>query len=507
MTDTKATASNGSEPQKKSESASVALIAVDPRERDARRAAPTEPPASVAGGDTPPPRSAPTRDPVASTLAVAASIVALLAAGGGYYLWQELVKVQQIAGRTSGVTQAQLDSTQQALTAGTQQSAAELRTEIAGASSELARQTREAVDAVNSSVTTVQSALQQSSSATETKLAGLEQQLIELRAGAEKAVLEAKANAESSLNQAAQALSNEIGNSNNAIAEMKGALDELRTQVSERLTSAEQVQTQLRALVDTSQRELTDAVSRNRMRWSVTEIEHLLSLANQQATLQQDVTAALNTLRVADERLRTLDDPGLLEVRNAVQADIAALEGTALADTDGIALALARLAEQSPNLPFASDRRNAAAQSSEPADASEGGVAQAADTAWDIVTGFTAAAWDRLRGVAVVRENGEVRAPVLPPEQAYFLQQNLRLQLESARLALLRGDEEAFRSSVKDSRDWLNRYYDTQTSEVRTAIEELDRIEVTDIKVDVPDISGSLRALREAAPGLGAQAS
>lgn len=506
MTDTKATASNGSENPKKSESASVALITVDPRERDTRRGVQTEPPTSAADANTPP-RPAPARDPVASTLAIAASIVALLAAGGGYYLWQELVKVQQVAGRTSGVTQAQLESSQQALSAGTQQSAAELRTEIATARSELERQTQEAVNTVNASVTTLQGAVQQSSSTTETKLAGLEQQLTEVRAAAEKAVLEAKAATDASLNQAIQALSAEISNSNNALAEMKGALDELRTQVTARLSSAEQVQTQLQALVEESRRELTDAVSRNRMQWSVTEIEHLLSLANQQAALQQDVTAALNTLRAAEERLRTLDDPGLLEVRSAVQADIAALEGTAMADIDGTALALARLAEQSPTLPFASDRRITAVDSGEPADAAGTVVTQAADTAWDVATGFAAAAWDRLRGVAVVRENGEVRAPVLPPEQAYFLQQNLRLQLESARLALLRGDEEAFRSSIKDASEWLNRYYDTQASEVRGAIEELNRIEVTNIKVDVPDISGSLRALREAAPGLGAQAS
>jgi len=70
MTDTKATASNGNENPKKSESASVALIAVDPRERDPRRGTQTEPPASAAGGDTPPPRSAPPRDAAAGSVAI-----------------------------------------------------------------------------------------------------------------------------------------------------------------------------------------------------------------------------------------------------------------------------------------------------------------------------------------------------------------------------------------------------------------------------------------------------
>lgn len=505
MTDPKATASNGNENPKKPESASVALITVEPRDRDSRRSVPPE--AAETATIDPPPRPLPARDAVASTLAIAASLVALLAAGGGYYLWQELVKVQQTAGRTSGVTQAQLESAQQALGANTQQTAAELRAELATAGNELTRQTQDAIAAVNTSMASLQDAVQQASGTTETKIAALEQQLTETRAASEKALLEAKAATESSLNQAAQALTAEISNSNNAIAEIKGALDELRTQLAERLTSAEQVQTQLHALVEQSQRDLTDAVSHNRMQWSVTEIEHLLSLANQQAALEQDVTSALNTLRAADERLRSLDDPGLLEVRSAVQADIAALEGTAVPDVDGTALALARLAEQSNSLPFASDRRSDTSEAAPSAANSNAPVTQAADTAWDIASGFAAAAWDRLRGVAVVRENGEVRAPVLPPEQAYFLQQNLRLQLESARLALLREDEAAFRSSVKNASEWLNRYYDTQATEVRAAIDELARLEVNSVKVDVPDISGSLRVLREAAPGLTARTS
>lgn len=505
MTDPKITASSGNDNAKKPESAPVALIPVEPRERDSRRSVAPE----AAGGTPvdPPPRPAPARDPVASTLAIAASLVALLAAGGGYYLWQELVKVQQTAGRTSGVTQAQLESAQQALGAGTQQTAAELRAELATAGNELTRQTQDAIAAANTSMTTLQASVQQTSSATETKIAALEQQLTEARAASEKSLVEVKAATESALNQASQALTAEINNSNNAIAEMKGAFDELRTQLAERLTSAEQVQTQLRALVEQSQRELADAVSRNRMQWSVTEIEHLLSLANQKATLEQDVLSALNTLRAADERLRTLDDPGLLAVRSAVQADIAALEGVAVPDIDGTALALARLADQSHTMPFASDRRAETVEPNSAADDTNSPAVQAASTAWDIASGFAAAAWDRLRGIAVVRENGEVRAPVLPPEQAYFLQQNLRLQLESARLALLRGDEEAFRSSVKNASEWLNRYYDTQATEVRGAIDELARIEVSNVNVDVPDISSSLRTLREAAPGLNARTS
>lgn len=503
MTDKKATAGSSDESAKKPESASVALINVEPRDRDHRRGHQAE--ANTAAG-APPVRPAPARDPVASTLAMAASVVALLAAGGGYYLWQELVKVQDAAGRTSGVTQAQLDSTQQALDAGTAKAAAELRADLAATRSALERQTQEVVATANAGVDSLRSEVQQADKATEDRLAQLGQQLSEARAAADKAVLEAKSGLEASLNQATQAVTAEIGANTSNIAELRGTLAEMRSQVTERLSNAEQAQAQLQVLVEQSQRELAEALSRNRLRWSMTELEHLLSLANQQARLQGEVSGAVATLRAADERLQGLDDPGLLEVRSAVQADIAALEATQVPDVDGMALALGRLAEASMSLPLASDRRGSdvpqAAAETEAANV----ATETADTAWSMVTGFAAAAWDRLRGVVVVRENGGVSAPLLPPEQAYFLQQNMRLQLESARLALLRGDQEAFQSSLGDVSAWATRYHDTEASSVRAFIDEVDLISVTNITVNVPDISSSLRALRDAAAGLASQA-
>ena len=48
-------------------------------------------------------------------------------------------------------------------------------------------------------------------------------------------------------------------------------------------------------------------------------------------------------------------------------------------------------------------------------------------------------------GVVSVRRADEAMQPLIAPEAQYFLRANLALQLQAARLALLRGEESIFR--------------------------------------------------------------
>ena len=83
----------------------------------------------------------------------------------------------------------------------------------------------------------------------------------------------------------------------------------------------------------------------------------------------------------------------------------------------------------------------------------------------------------------------------MAPEQRYFLYQNLRLQLESARLALLNADTDSFQHSLKTAITWLEHYF---TGDERDAmLETLNSLAEQNIDVSIPDISGSLNWLEE----------
>jgi uncharacterized protein HemX len=68
--------------------------------------------------------------------------------------------------------------------------------------------------------------------------------------------------------------------------------------------------------------------------------------------------------------------------------------------------------------------------------------------------------------------------------------------LYGAQVALLHGDFTTVESNTKTARQWLGDYFDTGTPAVQSAANELDAV-LKARTVDLPDVSSSLKALRE----------
>jgi uroporphyrin-3 C-methyltransferase len=99
--------------------------------------------------------------------------------------------------------------------------------------------------------------------------------------------------------------------------------------------------------------------------------------------------------------------------------------------------------------------------------------------------------------VVSVRRTDEAVRPLIAPESAYFLRVNLSLQLQIARLALLRGERAAFQQSLDDTDKWLNDYYDTDSPKVKGARQTIADVRDSLFDIEMPDISESLRLLRQ----------
>jgi uroporphyrin-3 C-methyltransferase len=86
---------------------------------------------------------------------------------------------------------------------------------------------------------------------------------------------------------------------------------------------------------------------------------------------------------------------------------------------------------------------------------------------------------------------------MLPPEREYFLRENLRLQLGAARLALLRDDAVQYRATLTTAQDWLEVYFAADSEKVRDLVTRLGELAAVDISPQLPDISASIRLLRQ----------
>jgi uroporphyrin-3 C-methyltransferase len=275
-------------------------------------------------------------------------------------------------------------------------------------------------------------------------------------------------------------------------------IDGIQAEVDRELDAAQRQQQaaleqlgQTRQAVERSVSQLRAQMGRSQDGWLLAEVEYLLRIANQRLQLQRDAGTALAALRAADERLHELADPGYLAVREALAREIGQLQAVPAVDLGGLALKLASLEARVDDLRPAGARYVPARERH----GETAGTQAARD--WREVPGIV---WQAVRRLLVVRTHQEPATPMLPPEQEYFLDQNLRLALEAARLALLRADAEQYRANLETARRWLERHYDGEHPATASMDNELFHLLQQDIRPPLPDISGSLRLLRQRLP-------
>jgi len=219
--------------------------------------------------------------------------------------------------------------------------------------------------------------------------------------------------------------------------------------------------------------------------WLLAEAEYYMQIANAQLQLAGNPHLAALALHMADERVTQLADPALIEVRRTLADELAALEAMENPDIEGITLTLSSLARVVDTLPLrqASTRRDDAEV---PGDDELG----AFERAWASVKGVAS-------GLVRVTPPDESAIPLMSPDAEYFLRTNLTLQLQVARLALLRGEQAVFQQSLDDASSWLRTYFDASSAQVESALDTIAEIRDDLYPVTAPDISGSLRLLRQ----------
>jgi uroporphyrin-3 C-methyltransferase len=228
-------------------------------------------------------------------------------------------------------------------------------------------------------------------------------------------------------------------------------------------------------------------LSRNRDEWQLAEIEQVLAIASQQLQLAGNVRAALLALQLAEGRLARTDRPQFMPIRRALARDIERLRALPAIDFPGMSMRIDSLVASVDTLPLAFDERAERLVAAKEA-------ASAADRGFWGRLG--AEVWNEVRQLVVVRQMTSPEPPLLPPSQAWFLKENLRLRLLNARLSLLARDEAGYREDLRAAQNWLRRYFDVRSKQTADALAQLKQLSAASISFEMPTISESLDAVR-----------
>ena len=219
------------------------------------------------------------------------------------------------------------------------------------------------------------------------------------------------------------------------------------------------------------------------------EVDYLLRMASERLQLFGDPGGAEQALALADSQLAALDNPAYLGVRQAITAARRDLAAVAIPDDMAISAELTAIQDAVPGLPF---RHSSLAAANNAPEQEQG---------W----------WEKLKStfasLVTVRRSTEEENRRISLQDEDYVRQHIWLQMEVARLALMRRDQAAFRSELGQAQAALAEWFDPDSREVRSLNDRLAGLLELDVTVAWPDISApwtSLKRIRslQAAPAL-----
>jgi uncharacterized protein HemX len=220
--------------------------------------------------------------------------------------------------------------------------------------------------------------------------------------------------------------------------------------------------------------------------WLLAEIEQTLNIASRELTLAGNVRAALIALQSVDQRLSRADKLQVVNLRRALNQDMEKLKALPTVDTQGISVKLDNLMGLTATLPLAvPDSQSATTREPLPTEKGDAWITRLAKDFW-----HEALQLIRIRRI-------DANDPVLiAPRESYFLRENLKLRLLSARTALIARDELNYKEDLRLAREALAKYFDPKAKVVANAQQSLKQMSESAVSIAAPDITASMNAIR-----------
>jgi uroporphyrinogen III methyltransferase / synthase len=240
-------------------------------------------------------------------------------------------------------------------------------------------------------------------------------------------------------------------------------------------------------------------LARNRDDWTMAEVGQMLSSASEQLQLTGNTQLALFALQSADTRLAASDAPQVVAVRKALAQDIDKLKAAPSTDLTGLAIKLDNAIEMVDSLPLSGEApiAHASPHASTPADADKVAAATG-EPRWKVWwQHFASGIGEQLTSLVQVRRIDNADAMLVSPDQGYFLRENLKLRLLSARLALLARNQVTLKSDLHAADASLARYFDASSKNTQTVRNLVKEVDDGSGAVDLPNLDTSLQAVHQ----------
>ncbi|NOQ64014.1 MAG: enzyme of heme biosynthesis [Methyloprofundus sp.] len=293
--------------------------------------------------------------------------------------------------------------------------------------------------------------------------------------------------------QQMQELTRQISGYQEQLAAIQSQLSSLSSEVGSKETNYEHKLNQQTVLhnerLDTTSERLKESIQRiqrqlgkTRGDWLVADAEYLLSVASRRLHLIGDVPTTLEALKAADARLRESGDTAAFKVRGQIAKEIAAVKKVDVADVVGIYSSIEVLEEDVTKLnvllPYSGKRYDK-------------GDSKSTNDLNDALD----EALIEIEGILTIKRLDQPVTSIISPEQKVFITEQLSTKLVIVKLALVQHDDALYQVGLEDTLQWLKKNFSTDSAS-KGFSKELKRLQGIKIRSNFPDISQSLKMLR-----------
>ncbi|MBF9001963.1 uroporphyrinogen-III C-methyltransferase [Vibrio nitrifigilis] len=225
--------------------------------------------------------------------------------------------------------------------------------------------------------------------------------------------------------------------------------------------------------IESLQMAVADVKGRRPNDWLLAEADYLVKMAGRKLYLEHDPETATQLMESADQRIASLNDPSLVNLRQAMADDITTLHGIPLIDKDGLVLRLNSLEQKIDQLPLA----NAILP-----DAQEEKHDVVSENINDWQHNLLTSLKDFAGNFITFRSRDGNVVPLLSPKQDFYLRENLKAKLETAIRAVYDRQQEVFTNSLETANTWTQSFFNSDNKQVqnfRATVAELAKQKVT----------------------------
>lgn len=237
--------------------------------------------------------------------------------------------------------------------------------------------------------------------------------------------------------------------------------------------------------------QIYENISKSRDDWALAEVEHVISVANQELGITGNVKGALLALKNVENNLAQVELSQFVSIREAIQKDILILQGLPDTDISGVIAHIDRIFDQIDDLPVLSDKEQINAEKKVKTAPNLSPEKMPTESFWEK---WKRIAWGEFKQLVKINKIGQPMPVLLTPNQAYFVRADLKLRLLNVRHTLFAKNEALYFQELLGAISTLNKYFDTEDKNTLAARKRLKQLLTKKINIDMPNLQ-SLAAI------------